>query len=67
MRVQLTWTHYREVLSLKDDNEINYYIDIAIKEHLSYRDMLNRIKSNDKYLIKYSSDSRIKITTYELV
>ncbi len=47
MRVQLTWTHYREVLSLKDDNEINYYIDIAIKEHLSYRDMLNRIKSKE--------------------
>ena len=47
LRIQLTWTHYREVLSLKDDNEINYYLDISIKEHLSYRDMLNRIKSNE--------------------
>ena len=30
MRHQLTWTHYRELLTLNDINKINYYIKITI-------------------------------------
>ena len=30
MPAQLTWSHYCELLSLKDINEINYYIDLLL-------------------------------------
>jgi len=44
LRSKLSWTHYRELLVLKDINEINYYIDISIKYNLSYRELKNKIK-----------------------
>ena len=32
---QLSWSHYQELLSLKDENEINYYINQIIIFHWS--------------------------------
>ena len=43
----LTWSHYCELLPLKDINEINYYIDISLKQNLSYRQLRERIKSHE--------------------
>ena len=34
---QLTWTHYLILLTLKDNNEINYYVDQIGKRNLSKR------------------------------
>ena len=44
---QLTITHYRALLSIKDINESNYYIWITIKENLSVSNLRKRIKSNE--------------------
>ena len=44
---QLTRSHYVEILSLKSINEINYYLSVAIKQNLSYRELRNRIKLNE--------------------
>ena len=44
---QLTWSHYIELLKLKDIDEINYYIDISIKQNMSYRELRRRIKNNE--------------------
>ena len=44
---QLSWTHYLELLSLKNINEINYYIDISILYNLSYRELHDRIQSKE--------------------
>ena len=43
----LTWAHVRLLLPRNDINEINYYIDIAIRDNLSYRKLAERIKSNE--------------------
>ena len=43
----LTWNHYLKLLPLKNLNEINYYIDITIRNNLSYRKLAERIKSNE--------------------
>ena len=43
----LTWSHYIELLSLKNINEINYYINISINENLSRNDLRKRIKSKE--------------------
>ena len=44
---QLTWSHYVELISLKNIDEIRYYIDISISKNLTYRELRNRIKSKE--------------------
>ena len=41
---QLTWTHYKTLLSLKDMNKIRYYIDLCIKLNLSKRQLISLIQ-----------------------
>lgn len=36
---QLSWSHYCELLSLKDANEIEYYIKISSEQCLSKREL----------------------------
>ena len=36
---QLTWSHYCELLSIKDINEISYYINVSEKQNLSKREL----------------------------
>ena len=43
---QLTWSHYTELLILRDFSEINYYINISVEQNLTYRELHNKIKSN---------------------
>ena len=47
LHAQLSWMHYRELLSLNDNNEINYYIDISLKEKLGYRELHKKIKNKE--------------------
>ncbi len=47
LRSQLSWTHYRELLTLNNINEIKYYIKIAETQNLSYRKLRERIKSRE--------------------
>ena len=44
---KLTWSHYCELLPLKDINEINYYIDISVAQNLSYRQLREKIKNKE--------------------
>ena len=43
----LSWSHYSELLSLKDFNEILYYIQICTKYNLSKRQLRERIKNKE--------------------
>ena len=36
---QLSWSHYQELLPLKDISKINYYAIISLKENLSIREL----------------------------
>ena len=47
LRSQLSWTHYRELLTLNNINEIKYYIKITEEQNLSYRKLRKRIKSRE--------------------
>ena len=44
---QLTWSHYVELLKFEDINEINYYIDICIKQKLGVRELRYKIKNKE--------------------
>jgi len=44
---QLCWSHYKLLLTIKNNNEIEYYINISINQNLSVRQLQERIKSNE--------------------
>ncbi len=44
---QLTWSHYKILLPLRDIKEIKYYIHITKRDNLSKRALAERIKSDE--------------------
>ena len=46
VRHQLSWTHIRQLLPIKDENKRNYFINLCIKNNLSERELTREIKSN---------------------
>ena len=44
---QLTWSHYKLLLPLKNVEEIKYYISIIKRDNLSKRALAERIKTNE--------------------
>ncbi len=44
---QLTWSHYRLLLPIKNINEINYYVKIVKEQNLSVRELRNKIKNKE--------------------
>ena len=53
MAHQLTWSHYCELLPLKDINEIEYYIKISSEQYLSKRQLRGKIKNIN--ILSYSN------------
>ena len=47
LSAKLNWSHYVELLSLNDINEINYYINTTEKYNLSVRQLRERIKNKE--------------------
>ncbi|MBQ6546923.1 MAG: DUF1016 family protein [Bacilli bacterium] len=45
--ISLTWSHYSELLPIKNTNKINYYIDITLKQNLGVRQLRERIKNKE--------------------
>ena len=43
----LSWSHYRTLLSISNENEISYYILICRQQQLSVRKLRDKIKSNE--------------------
>ena len=46
LRHQLTWTHIRKLLPIKNENKRNFYINLCIKNNLSERELTKEIKLN---------------------
>ncbi len=44
---ELSWSHYRTLLTISDENEINYYILICKQQNLLVRKLQEKIKSNE--------------------
>ena len=58
---QLTWTHYRYLLSIKNEFERNYYINQVILNHLSVRELRELIKSKAYDRLSYVDKENIKL------
>ena len=68
---QLTWSHYVELLSIKNVYEINYYINYIDKnvKKINHDKTVGIIivRKDNKFIMEYCSNPSIFKTTYELV
>ena len=60
---QLSWSHYCELLSIGNVNEINYYINITEKYNLSIRELRERIKSKEYQ--RLDNNTKLKLINKE--
>ena len=60
---KLTWTHYRYILSIKNPNERNYYINQVILNNLSVRDLRREIKNKSFDRLSYADKNNIEVIT----
>ena len=71
LATQLTCSHYSELLSIKDINKLTYYINAAINNNLSKRELRERIKSNEYERLTIETRNKIiyneKIEVKDLV
>ena len=64
---QLTWTHYVILMSIKDKNEIYYYIEVCKHQNLSKRELETRIKNKEyERLSKETKDKLINKEQIEI-
>ena len=61
LSAQLSWSHYCELISIKDINKIKYYITITEKQNLSIRELRTRIKN--KEYERLDSNTKNKLIT----
>lgn len=60
---QLTWSHCRALLSIKDYDKINYYIYLTLSNNLSKRELEEKIKNNEYE--RLPDESKIKLIRKE--
>ena len=63
MATLLTWSHYTELLPLKDINKINYYIKVCEEQGLSRNELRNKIKT--KEYERLGEETKNKLVTNE--
>ena len=44
---KLTFSHYCEIIWFEDNNKINYYINISLRENLGVRELRSKVKLNE--------------------
>ena len=57
---QLSWSHYIELLPLKDNSKINYYINQIISLNLSRNELRTKIKNNEYERLDESTKEKLK-------
>jgi len=50
---QLSWSHYRYILPIKEESKRNYYINICIKQSLTKRQLIDKIKNKEYERLEY--------------
>ena len=59
LSTQLSWSHYIELLPIKDINQLLYYLNISISENMDVRTLREKIKS--KEYERLPEDTKYKI------
>ena len=53
---QLSWSHYRYILPIKEESKRNYYINICIKQSLTKRQLIDKIKNKEYERLEYQDN-----------
>lgn len=61
----LSWSHYVDIITLKDVNQMNYYIELSIYEGLGVRGLRDRIKR--KEFERLDSNTKYKLINKEKI
>ena len=71
LSTQLSWSHYTELLSIKDDNKLFYYLNIAVSQNVDVRSLRAKIKSKEFERIPEKTKSKLitndKVNVKDLV
>ena len=65
LATKLSWSHYTELLSIKDENKLIYYINLSIERNLSKRELRQKIGNNEYERLPI--ETRKKLITNEFV
>lgn len=55
----ISWTHLKHLLPIKDQNKMNYYINMCISNNLSVRNLIELIKNNSYERLSCKGDIEI--------
>ena len=47
MARQLSWSHYVELLPIRDEGELLYYVNIAVSQNLCMNNLREKIKNKE--------------------
>ena len=47
LSTQLSWSHYSELLSIKADDKLSYYLNLSIIQNIGVRELREKIKSKE--------------------
>ena len=61
VRSKLNWTHYRSIISIKDEKKRNYYINQVIINSLSTRELDTIIKNKSYDRLSYKDKNNIEL------
>jgi predicted nuclease of restriction endonuclease-like (RecB) superfamily len=56
---QLSWSHYQEIIPLKEIHKIKFYIEISIKNNLTKRELRERIKNKEYERLDISTKQKL--------
>ena len=60
---QLSWSHYKIILPIKNPNERNYYINQILLNNLSVRELQKEIKNKSFDRLSYTDKNNIEVIT----
>ena len=59
LSTKLGWSQYVELLPIKDENKLEYYLNICIKYNIGVRELRNRIKSQEYERLSESAKTKL--------
>ena len=65
MSTQLSWSHYTELLPIKNEHEMLYYLNLCINKHIDVRSLREKIKYNEYG--RLSTETRNKLIYEEKI
>ena len=63
---KLTWTNLSLILPIKEESKRNYYINLCIKQNLSKRKLIEKIKNQEYERLEYKEDIKLLTDDTEL-